>query len=65
MREDLLFHLTTEELFNQSKQNTKYIPQSLDEEGFIHCSTGSQVEATANRHFSGEEQVLLLVKLVP
>lgn len=61
MREDLIFHITTENDFSTSKKNNNYHPESFDEEGFIHCSKGSQVEATANRLFSDKDQLLLLV----
>jgi uncharacterized protein (DUF952 family) len=29
-------------------------------DGFIHLSTGEQVEETASRHFAGEEDLLLI-----
>lgn len=61
MRDDLLFHLTTKENWNEHKQSGNYEPESLDSEGFIHCSSGSQVEDTANRLFAGQDQILLLV----
>jgi uncharacterized protein (DUF952 family) len=34
--------------------------ESLQAEGFIHCSTAEQVEATANRIFRGSGELLLL-----
>ncbi|MDX6716770.1 MAG: hypothetical protein QOH30_3328 [Baekduia sp.] len=37
------------------------VAPSLAEEGFIHCSTVEQVEATANRIFRGGGELLLLV----
>lgn len=61
MRDDLIFHLTTKDEFFKSKKDNNYQPQSLDEEGFIHCSTGKQVEATANRLFSDQDRLLLLI----
>lgn len=36
------------------------IGRSLVEEGFIHCSTASQVAATAQRFYSGRDDVLVL-----
>lgn len=33
---------------------------SLDEEGFIHCSTREQIEATANRFYGDLDQLVLL-----
>lgn len=33
---------------------------TLDEVGFIHCSTRAQVEATANRFYSDVDELVLL-----
>lgn len=61
MRDDLLFHITTREEWQEQQENGRYVPESLESEGFIHCSTGSQVEETANRLFPDRDQLLLLV----
>ena len=61
MRDDLIFHITTKEYLEEHRVNNKYEPESLDTEGFIHCSSGHQVEDTANRAFSDKEQILLLI----
>lgn len=61
MREDLIFHITTKEYFNNHKKESKYFPESLETDGFIHCSRGSQIEETANRICADKNQLLLLV----
>jgi uncharacterized protein (DUF952 family) len=61
MRNDLLFHITTKDNWKQFNNGGNYEPESLDSEGFIHCSTGTQVEATANRVFGNKDEILLLV----
>lgn len=61
MRDDLLFHITTQDLWNEYKKSGSFEPESLESEGFIHCSTGSQIEKTANRLFSDKDEILLLV----
>lgn len=61
MRDDLLFHITTKENWKEFNNSGSYEPESYEREGFIHCSTGEQVEATANRNFRGESEILLLV----
>jgi uncharacterized protein (DUF952 family) len=61
MREDLLFHITTKDQWKQFQKDGNYEPESLDEQGFIHCSSGGQVEDTANRLFGDQDTILLLV----
>lgn len=61
MREDFIFHLVPEREWKASKKNSRYEPQSVEKEGFIHCSTGEQIQDTANRLFKGKRRVLLLV----
>lgn len=61
MKEDLIFHLVTKEDWKNHINNSEYTPQSIDEQGFIHCSSGKNIEDTANRLFKGKENVMLLV----
>ncbi|PAU95490.1 hypothetical protein CK503_00035 [Aliifodinibius salipaludis] len=61
MRDDLLFHITTKEDWKTFNNSGSFEPESLDSEGFIHCSTGEQVEDTANRIFGDKDEILLLV----
>lgn len=61
MREDLLFHITTKDEWQKFNRSGSYEPESLDSQGFIHCSTGGQVENTANRFFGDKDEILLLV----
>lgn len=61
MRDDLLFHITTQDNWKEYKKSGNYQPESLDSDGFIHCSTGSQLEDTANRLFGDKDEILLLV----
>lgn len=61
MRDDLLFHITTKKDWEKYKVNRNYEPESLEEQGFIPCSNGSQLEDTANRLFSDKDKILLLV----
>lgn len=61
MRDDILFHLTTREEWKTYQKDGNYEPESLDSEGIIHCSSGDQLEETANRLFAGKQKILLLV----
>jgi len=57
---DTILHITTEAGWGQAQQDGQLISPSLADEGFIHCSTQAQVEATANRIFRGSGDLLLL-----
>lgn len=61
MRDDLLFHITTKEYWKEHQNNGRYEPESLESQGFIHCSNGDQISETANRLFPDTDQILLLV----
>lgn len=61
MRNDLLFHITTKANWDEHKNDGNYEPESLEAEGFIHCSTGDQIEETANRIYTDKDKILLLV----
>jgi len=61
MRDDILFHITTREEWKKHQNQGRYMPESFDTEGFIHCSNGDKIEETANRFFSGYDKILLLV----
>jgi uncharacterized protein (DUF952 family) len=37
-----------------------YAPPSLDDEGFIHCSTSAQILRTANRFYRGQSGLVIL-----
>jgi uncharacterized protein (DUF952 family) len=39
---------------------TGYAPSTYVDEGFIHCSTSRQVLASAERHFTGQHDLLLV-----
>lgn len=45
----------------EAQQRCDYQTDSLDSEGFIHCSTPEQVVGTANFLFRGQRGLVLLV----
>jgi uncharacterized protein (DUF952 family) len=55
-----IFHITTREQWVHARIAGAYQADSLITEGFIHCSTAGQVEATARRHFAGVPDLLVL-----
>jgi uncharacterized protein (DUF952 family) len=56
----IIYHITTAEAWNQGRANQLYTSPSLASEGFIHCSTPTQIVATANRYYVGQHGLLLL-----
>lgn len=61
MTHDLIFHIVEKKKWKARENSGEYTPQSLEDEGFIHCSTGPQVNDTANRMFEGQRHLLLLI----
>lgn len=55
-----ILHITTEDAWEAAADAGELTTPSLEDEGFIHMSTYEQVEATANRIFSGSGDLLLL-----
>jgi uncharacterized protein (DUF952 family) len=55
-----ILHITTADDWEAAEDAGELTTPSLEEEGFIHCSTAEQVEETANRIFEGSGDLLLL-----
>jgi uncharacterized protein (DUF952 family) len=60
MADETILHITTDADWTAAQSDGELVTPSLDEEGFIHCSTFAQLEATANRIFRGSGDLLLL-----
>jgi len=61
MKDDLIFHFTDTETWRAHKNSGEYSPEVLEQKGFIPCSTGYQINDTANRCFAGRAHLLLLI----
>jgi uncharacterized protein (DUF952 family) len=59
--DDPILHITPRAAWEQARAAGVYRGDTLDAEGFIHCSTVDQVVATANRYFRGRADLVLLV----
>lgn len=57
---DGIYHITPRADWERAQPDGAYRAASLQTEGFIHCSTGAQVMATANRYYTGQPDLLLL-----
>ncbi|HSF75557.1 MAG TPA: DUF952 domain-containing protein [Microcoleus sp.] len=56
----VIFHITRSQQWEEAKQVQSYRGDTLDTEGFIHCSTLPQVLKSANKFFVGQTGLLLL-----
>jgi len=62
--DDPIFHLAMPDAWAAAFRSGEYLDStrdmSLDEVGFIHCSTRDQLESTANRFYADVDQLVLL-----
>ncbi|MBW4579856.1 MAG: DUF952 domain-containing protein [Tildeniella nuda ZEHNDER 1965/U140] len=56
----LILHITPRSHWQKAQQTGIYRADSLETEGFMHCSTPTQVVATANAFFRGQAGLVLL-----
>ena len=56
----LLVHIARYEDWKKARETGEYRTPSLEQEGFIHCSTPFQVVGVANTMFHGEKGLVLL-----
>jgi uncharacterized protein (DUF952 family) len=56
----LIFHITSRIAWDEAQRRGDYRPESLATEGFIHCSTLSQVLPVAENFYKGQSGLILL-----
>ena len=56
----MIYHITSRAAWQQAQANGEYRADSLQTEGFIHCSTLSQVLPVADNFYKGQSGLLLL-----
>ncbi|MFN2362913.1 MAG: DUF952 domain-containing protein [Halarsenatibacteraceae bacterium] len=57
----MITHITERAAWEQAKKAGIYRAESLETEGFIHCSTIKQVLSLANRLYKDQEDLVLLI----
>ena len=57
---NLILHITQRQQWEAAQAHGAYRCDSLDTEGFIHCSTPSQVVRVANFFYAGQQGLVLL-----
>ncbi len=55
-----IYHLTSPEAWEKALDKGTYQADSLESEGFIHCSTKAQVIPSADKHFSHAQELIVL-----
>ena len=56
----MIYHLTSRQAWQEAQQRGEYRTESLDTEGFIHCSTETQILPVAEKFYKGQSGLLLL-----
>jgi uncharacterized protein (DUF952 family) len=56
----LIFHITSRKAWDEAQRPGGYRAESLATEGFIHCSTLSQVLPVAENFYKGQHGLVLL-----
>ena len=57
----MIYHIAKLEDWEKAKGGGSYFVESLEKEGFIHCSNKDQVVDVANDLFKGKSGLVLLV----
>jgi uncharacterized protein (DUF952 family) len=57
----MIYHITSREAWNQARQRGDYRAESLETDGFIHCSTEEQVVPVAEHLYKGDRDLYLLM----
>ena len=60
----MIYHLTSRQAWREAQSRGEYRAESLESEGFIHCSTETQVLPVAEKYYKGQPDMILL-KLDP
>lgn len=56
----MIFHITSRKAWDEAQGHASYRAESLATEGFIHCSTLSQVLPVAENFYKGQDGLVLL-----
>jgi uncharacterized protein (DUF952 family) len=56
-----ILHITQRQAWETAKNLGTYRSNTLDTEGFMHCSTTAQVIGSANRFFKNQTDLVILI----
>jgi uncharacterized protein (DUF952 family) len=60
----MIYHIASRQAFEEAELRGEYRVESLESEGFIHCSTETQILPVAEKYYKGQSG-LLLFKIDP
>ncbi len=55
-----IFHIVLPDIWKNFEGKDFYSAESLETEGFIHCSFENQIDGVLQRYYSGVEKVLIM-----
>ena len=56
----MIYHIVHKEDWKKSMDENSYTPESLSQEGFIHCSPAEKISGTLNKFFKGKKDLILI-----
>ncbi|MEM9548730.1 MAG: DUF952 domain-containing protein [Bacteroidota bacterium] len=69
MSEAYIYHICTSTFWETQSLSDVYIHDSLDNEGFIHCSHENQLKGVLDRYFQNQQNLIILTldpsRLIP
>lgn len=57
----MIYHITSRAAWKDAQRRGDYRAESLEAEGFIHCSTKSQVLPVVEKYYRGQPGLILLM----
>lgn len=60
MESDYIYHITTGRQWTEALEKGHYDSDTLESEGFIHCSTEPQVAGVLERYYQGKSDLVKL-----
>jgi uncharacterized protein (DUF952 family) len=60
MEPELIYHITTREKWEAAQAAGQYEADTLVTEGYMHCSTETQVAGVLERYFKGQKDLVKL-----
>ena len=60
MDSDYIYHVTTQKKWDEAVLKGQYEADTLETEGFMHCSTETQVAGVLERYYNGQTDLVKL-----